>query len=754
LPDTPFYPVGEGSPHPLAAIPRPAPAEAPTGPSPEAPAAPAETVDAASAPADTPAKAPTENPVGSAATAEAPVAPAETVDVASAHAEASVAETVPMRARRDFDAEKAALAALAAACPSLEDGLDGNAWHSQGPEEVLKLLQELKASPQPSRVEWPRGRAVRLAGLLKPASVKLSVSRGPGRDWFSLSGEARIDEGRVVTVEALLQSLEGSRFVSLGDGEYLALTDELRRKLASMKAMMAGQTKGGELQFSGLAAPAVEQMAQGMDIQADAAFEASLERMHKAFSETPAKPDGLMADLRDYQREGYEWLQRLAVWGVGACLADDMGLGKTVQTIAAMLNQSPKGPCLVVAPTTVCANWEREIARFAPRLETKRLGLEARDEAVKAMGRGEVLVVGYGLLPNVAEELASRSWAMAVYDEAQALKNPLTKRAAAARNVKADFRVALTGTPIENRLDDLWSIFSIINPGLLGSYERFKKRFGQAAPGSPQGKALRQLTRPFLLRRLKSAVLDELPARTEQNIIIDPSDDEKAFYEILRRKAVESIEQAEPNQRRFLILAWLTKMRLACCSPSLSSEDIKAGARRRGLKFSSKIDRLRETLEELIAGGHKALVFSQFTSFLALVRQALEKAGIAFLYLDGQTPEKERRRLVDAFQNGACSVFLLSLKAGGTGINLTAADYVVHLDPWWNPAVEDQASDRAHRIGQLRPVTIFRFIMAGTVEEKILAMHRDKRDLAAGFLEGTEQAVKRITDEELLELLR
>ena len=810
LPGTPFYPTGEGASNPLAAVARPAPA-APAAPEEPGASGEAEAVSAAparageSGEAEAAPAAPAESaesgetgetaeigksveaeaapvaPAESGETAEdgksgeaetAPVAPAEsgetgeTVEAETSSAApaaaggpgvpapSGAAETVPMRARRDFEAEKAALAALAAACPCLDNGLDGQSWHSQKPDEVLELLEELRRAEQPSRVEWPRGHAVRLAGTLKPASVKLSVSRGPGRDWFSLSGEASIDEGRVVTVEALLQSLEGSRFVSLGEGEYLALTDELRRKLSGLKAMMEGKARGGEMQFSGLAAPAVEQIAQGMDIQADAAFDASLERMHKAFAETPAKPDGLMADLRDYQREGYEWLQRLAIWGVGACLADDMGLGKTVQTIAVMLNQAPKGPCLVVAPTTVCANWEREIARFAPRLETKRLGMAGRDEAVKAMARGEVLVVGYGLLPNVAAELASIQWAMAVFDEAQALKNPLTKRAAAARGVKADFRLALTGTPIENRLDDLWSIFAIINPGLLGSFERFKRRFGQASPGSPQGKALRQLTRPFLLRRLKSAVLDELPERTEQNIVIDPTDDEKAFYEIMRRKAVESIEQAEPKQRRFLILAWLTRMRLACCSPSLASEDIKAGARRGGLKFGSKIDRLRETLEELIAGGHKALVFSQFTSFLALVQQALKKAGIAFLYLDGQTPEKERRRLVDDFQNGACSVFLLSLKAGGTGINLTAADYVVHLDPWWNPAAEDQASDRAHRIGQLRPVTIYRFIMGGTVEEKILAMHREKRDLAAGFLEGTEQAVKRITDEELLELLR
>jgi hypothetical protein len=242
LPDTPFYPVGEGAPLPLAAVPRPAPAKVP--------AAPAESGESGNA---------------GAGSAEAPAAPAEAGESGSVVAPPA-AETVPMRARRDFDAEKAALAVLVATCPCLASGLDGHTWHSQGPEEVLELLEELKACAQSSRVEWPRGRAVRLAGMLKPANVKLSVSRGPGRDWFSLSGEASIDEGRVVTVEALLQSLEGSRFVSLGDGEYLALTDELRRKLAGMKAMMAGQAKGGELQFSGLAAPAVEQMAQGMDI--------------------------------------------------------------------------------------------------------------------------------------------------------------------------------------------------------------------------------------------------------------------------------------------------------------------------------------------------------------------------------------------------------------------------------------------------------------------------------------------------------
>ena len=688
-PGTPFFPTGEGSPHPLSAV-------APEG----------------------------------------------------------GGDPVPMRAVRDFAAEKFALEALAAGCPALACGLDEQVWRSQKPEEVLELLEELKASDLASHVEWPRGRAVRLAGSLRMQGVTLAVARGRGRDWFSLSGEARVGEGRVVAVERLLQSLSGSRFVALGDGEYLALADELRRRLSGLQALMDEGAGEGKLQFSPLAAPAVEEMAQGMHIQADADFAACMERMHGALGGEPEVPDGLMAELRPYQREGVQWLLRLARWGAGACLADDMGLGKTVQTIACLLGQASRGPCLVVAPATVCTNWEKELARFAPRLSARRLGLFDRGRTVKAMGRGDVLIVGYGLLPNAEEELASVRWAMAVFDEAQALKNPLTKRASAAREIRADFRLALTGTPIENRIEDLWSIFAVIAPGLLGGFERFKRRFGQAAPGTPAGKALRQLVRPFLLRRLKSAVLDELPARTEQNIVIEPSEDEKAFYELMRRRAVDNVDRAPGSQKRFLILAWLTKLRLACCSPALADEELAQRGRPGALSVSCKLDRLLEVLEELLAGGHKALVFSQFTSFLKLVRKALERAGISSLYLDGQTSEKARRERVDSFQQGSCGVFLLSLKAGGTGINLTAADYVVHLDPWWNPAVEDQASDRAHRIGQRRPVTVYRFVMAGTVEEKILAMHREKRDLAASFLEGADQTATRISDEELLNLLR
>ena len=507
------------------------------------------------------------------------------------------------------------------------------------------------------------------------------------------------------------------------------------------------------MQVNALAAGAIEQALEDIQLEADKPWQHSVERMNKAFSATPVLPTTLQAELRDYQREGYEWMQRLAIWGVGACLADDMGLGKTVQSIAVLLNQALKGPCLVVAPTSVCSNWEAEINRFAPTLTPYRLGLTDRQKTVNDLDANDVLIVGYGLLNNVRKELGSRKWAMIVFDEAQAMKNSQTKRARAAHTLDADFRLALTGTPIENRIDDLWSLFNIINPGLLGSWESFCNRYGTAAPGTSSSRSLRAVVRPFLLRRLKGAVLDELPEKTEQNILIEPNDKEKAFYETIRSNAVAKLvaqqAQGKGGSSRIAILAELTRLRRACCHPGLADPDMMNLE-----KHSSKTEQFLETVESLIASGHKVLAFSQFTTYLAMIRQALDEKGIRWQYLDGSTPEKDRKASVAAFQRGEGDVFLLSLKAGGMGINLTAADYVIHLDPWWNPAVEDQASDRAHRIGQKRPVTIYRMIQRGSVEEKILQLHGTKRELAADFLEGTESAVTHLTEEDLLNLMR
>ena len=657
-------------------------------------------------------------------------------------------ETRTLRVRRDFAAERKELEDLKASCPTLAANMELRHWSSTDMEDVLSLLEELRLSPVPSRVEWPRGGRLHLSGRLEPKDIKVRIEEGPSHDWFDLMGGARIDEDKFVSLKAMLSSLEGSRFVSLGDGEYLALTEDLRRKLSSLK-LVGMDGKKDSLEISNLAQATAEKVLSDMDLSYCPAWQCSMDRMREAMQAEPAVPSLLKAELRDYQREGYMWMQRLAIWGVGACLADDMGLGKTLQSIAVLLNQAQDGPCLVIAPTSVCGNWESEIARFAPTLSVQRPGSANRRELVDSLGPNDVLIVGYGLLPNVQEELCSRKWSMVVYDEAQNLKNARTRRARTAAKIDASFRLALTGTPIENRIEDLWSLFHIINPGLLGSWERFAKRYGQAKAGSPASRSLRNVVRPFLLRRLKSAVLEELPEKTEQNILIEPNEKELAFYEALRMRAVEKLTDKEDEAGRFEILAELTRLRRACCHPGLADPDMISLE-----KESSKTEHFLEMVENLIEGGHKVLAFSQFTSYLAQLKTALDERGIRWQYLDGTTPEKDRRASVAAFQRGEGDVFLLSLKAGGTGINLTAADYVIHLDPWWNPAVEDQASDRAHRLGQKRPVTIYRLVMAGSVEEKILDLHAAKRALASEFLEGTAEAGKTLSEEDLLNLLR
>jgi SNF2 family DNA or RNA helicase len=433
-------------------------------------------------------------------------------------------------------------------------------------------------------------------------------------------------------------------------------------------------------------------------------------------------------------------------------LADDMGLGKTVQTIALLCARAAEGPALVIAPTSVCGNWQAELARFAPALAPAVLAeRDTRAAMIDDVGPGDVLIVSYALLVREGERLAGRRFATVVLDEAQAIKNPASKRARAARALDAGFKVALTGTPLENRLAELWSIFAAVFPPLFGPWEQFRATY--AAPierdRDPAARdALARLLRPFVLRRRKVEVARELPPRTEVAVSIARSDEEVALYEGVRLAAIAKLDQRLPElgaeQQRIQILAELTRLRLAACHPRLHDPTSTVP--------SSKLARLLELIDELRAEGHRALVFSQFVAHLALVRAALDEAGVSYQYLDGGTPAADRAARVAAFQRGEGDVFLISLKAGGVGLNLTGADYVIHLDPWWNPAVEDQASDRAHRIGQTRPVTIYRLIAAGTIEDKILALHGAKRDLAASILAGTDGALTS-SSAELLALL-
>ena len=429
-----------------------------------------------------------------------------------------------------------------------------------------------------------------------------------------------------------------------------------------------------------------------------------------------------------------------------------MGLGKTVQALSVLLNLAPQGPIFIVAPLSVVANWQEEARRFAPTLNVILFGSGNRQEILDNLQPFDLLLSSYGLLQKEAEKLQQISWQAVVLDEAQAIKNRQTKRSRAAMGLKAGFRLITTGTPIENHLGELWTLFNFLTPGLLGSYKQFTGRFSSVIEehdDKGHRDRLRRLIRPFILRRLKSDVLTELPPRTEVTLRVAMSVEEQALYEAQRRHALELFESEGDEAGHLQILAQITRLRRLCCNPALIFDE---GEKSKSIA-SSKLKVFGDTVTELIDNKHKALVFSQFVGHLALIRDYLDKQNISYQYLDGKTTAKQRQKRIADFQAGQGDLFLISLKAGGSGLNLTAADYVIHMDPWWNPAVEDQASDRAHRIGQTRPVTVYRLVMEGTIEEQIVELHNKKRDLADSLLEGSDIS-GRMSSDELLQLLR
>ena len=641
--------------------------------------------------------------------------------------------------QRDLDAECALRDSVVAACTDLYEVSPGE-WRWEETEAALEGLLALQSLGDDVVLSWPEGKQIKLS---KSAGVsQMSVSLRHKTDWFEIDGELAVDADQVYSMQALMELVSAStgRFIQLGDNQFLTLTTELRTRLEDLRSY---ESKG---RIHTLNAQGLEESLEGMSIDADEAWRGLQERLRAARELEPVVPTTLQADLRDYQVLGYRWLARLASWGAGACLADDMGLGKTLQALAQLVNCAAQGPSLVIAPTSVCTNWLEEAARFAPTLKPIRFGDGDRASTLGKLQPYDVVICSYGLLQTEAERIQAIHWNVIVADEAQAFKNATTKRSKAVMGLVGDFRMIATGTPIENHLGELWNLFSFINPGLLGSRDAFNDKFANPIEGQKDAKArttLKKLISPFMLRRLKRDVLTELPPRTEITIRVDAGPEEVALYEALRLEAVEQLASSkqDPNQQRFQVLASITKLRRAVCNPNMVLDDANLP--------SAKLDAFANILDELLENKHKALVFSQFVQHLAFIRRYLDRRGTPYQYLDGSTPVKQRKKAVDAFQAGSGELFLISLKAGGIGLNLTAADYVIHMDPWWNPAVEDQASDRAHRIGQLRAVTVYRLVVSNTIEEKIVDLHGEKRDLADSLLEGSEMSAKMSLDDML-----
>jgi superfamily II DNA or RNA helicase len=668
-----------------------------------------------------------------------------------------LADSKRVQARRELEREKDALMLAVRSCPSLVDAeqIADERWHLQTPELALEFLVQVQELGDTVVVEWPKGQTMRVRSQVSASSMSVAVRSA--QDWFAFSGELTVDERLVLGMKDLMELLKAGhgRFLPIGDGQFIALTKEFRRRLEALAAL--GDLKGNELRVSPLSVGMLMPLAdEAGSFKGSAEWELQRARIAEAADLNPSLPSTFKGELRNYQIEGYQWLSRLAHWGAGACLADDMGLGKTIQALALLVARGNGGPALVVAPTSVCSNWIAEAHRFAPTLDMKELRYGDREKTLEDLQPFHVVVATYGLLQNEIELLSAVNWHTIVLDEAQAIKNMGTKRSAAAMKLTGDFRMVTTGTPIENHLSELWNLFRFLNPHFLGSFEGFNRRFAIPIERDDNKEArsrLKKVIQPFILRRNKEQVLEELPAKTEITLRVEMKEEEQAFYEALRRSSVEKLSSGEAADKRFQIFAELMRLRRACCNVALvmPEEDWgKSGSE----KFpSAKLEAFSEILEELRENGHKALVFSQFVDHLSILRKYLDREKIPYQYLDGATPPQERTKRVAAFQAGEGDCFLISLKAGGTGLNLTAADYVIHMDPWWNPALEEQASDRAHRIGQDRPVTVYRIVAKDTIEEKIVDLHTWKRDLAESLLDESE-APLRLSAEEMLELIK
>jgi superfamily II DNA or RNA helicase len=596
---------------------------------------------------------------------------------------------------------------------------------------------------------WDRFIPNDLAGVQvrkSPVSARMRVSSGV--EWLNLDMMFGA-EGVAVSEEELRMCLaQGKKLVRLEDGTYAPIKgEEVGAVLERMAEIFAGVGEDRRVPLT-QAGRVQELMRLVSDQNVQSAVKSIFGKLEDLGQvESIAKPRGLKASLRPYQKDGYSWLVFLHNLSTGGILADDMGLGKTVQAIALLLWVKAKEDrkiSLVVAPTSVVPNWQREIEKFAPSFKTVLWQGPDRQERAAELEDADVMITSYALLRRDEEFLQTLDMRYVILDEAQHIKNPLSATARAAKRLKSERRLAMTGTPIENRLSEIWSIFDFVSPGLLGGLNQFEEKYARPIDRGDQQTAVRLRTtiHPFVLRRTKQEVAKDLPEKIIQEMVVPMSEEQGKLYKQILRQVRESVlsevEKQGIQKASIQILAALTRLRQVACDPRL------LGLEGNFEEESGKLNALKEIVSEAAAGGHRVLIFSQFVSMLKLIREALDAEKIQYCYLDGST--KDRQGLVDKFNDDDTqTVFLISLKAGGTGLNLTGADTVIHFDPWWNPAVEDQATDRAHRIGQDKVVTVYRLIARDSVEEKILQLSDKKRELVANVLTTEDVGLKGMT---------
>jgi superfamily II DNA or RNA helicase len=651
--------------------------------------------------------------------------------------------------RRDRAAEREALGVLprhgaSAARAAAADAVEP-VHHVEIPRNRLDASVALLAAA---------GWVVEVAGRRYRPAGSVSWNVTSGIDWFELSGS--VDFGGVsAELPALLEAIaRGDRAVELPDGSLGILPEAFAGELAPMLAL--AQRHDGRLRYGRIQVALLDALLAGQpQSHVDEAFERIREELARGERpEAVNEPEGFQGTLRHYQREGLGWLAFLERMGLGGCLADDMGLGKTIQVLAMFLRRQAvmresgvaSRPSLVVVPKSLVFNWIEEAGRFAPSLRVLNHTGHGRKDSGNGLADQDIVVTTYGTLRRDIVDLRETEFDYVVLDEAQSIKNAASQAAKACRLLRARHRLALTGTPVENHIGELWSIFEFLNPGQLGSATRLRKFL---ADGRGSTEVVARAVRPYLLRRTKAQVLSDLPEKTEQTLFVELGEQQRKAYDELRHHFRQELSgrigRMGIGRSRIAVLEALLRLRQTACHPGLVDPA-------RIEEPAAKLEALLEHLEEVLDEGHKALVFSQFTSFLAILRRQLDARGTVYEYLDGRTTDRQAR--VARFQEDAdCRLFLVSLKAGGQGLNLTAADYIYILDPWWNPAVEAQAVDRAHRIGQTRRVFAYRLIARDTVEEKIVALQDRKRELAESIVRADDSMIASLTAEDVELLL-